>query len=72
MHAYLHRKERDLSNAEYWYRRAERAVGQGSLDWQWESIVSWLLRVACNVCLSLHSWKLSSLAVCSHASLNNS
>jgi hypothetical protein len=27
VHAYLHRKEGDLSNARYWYRRAERAVG---------------------------------------------
>ena len=44
VHAYLHRKEGDLSNAQYWYRRAQRAVGQTSLDGEWESIVSWLLR----------------------------
>src|SRR6516165_4838517 len=44
VHAYLDRKEGDLSNAQYWYRRAQRAVGQTSLDGEWESIVSWLLR----------------------------
>jgi hypothetical protein len=46
VHAYLHRKEGDLSNAQYWYRKAQRAVGQTSLDREWESIVSWLLRAS--------------------------
>ena len=44
VHAYLHRKEGDMSNAKYWYRRANRAAAYGDLDREWESIVTWLLR----------------------------
>jgi hypothetical protein len=32
VHAYLHRKEGDLSNAEHWYRRAGDAMPTGTLD----------------------------------------
>jgi len=39
VHAYLHRKEGDLSNAGYWYRRAGRPVSKVSLDDEWETIV---------------------------------
>ncbi len=46
VHAYLHRKEGDLPNAKYWYRRADRAAGYGDFDREWESIVTCLLRVA--------------------------
>ena len=46
VHAYLHRKQGDLSNAKYWYRRADRAAGYGNSEREWESIVGWLLRVA--------------------------
>lgn len=38
IHAYLHRKEGDLANAGYWYRRARRPVAGGSLDAEWEAI----------------------------------
>jgi hypothetical protein len=38
IHAYLHRKEGDLSNAQYWYRRAGQSVPQGSLEQEWEMI----------------------------------
>ncbi len=44
VHAYLHRKEGDTPNAKYWYRRADRAVGYGDFEREWESIVGWLLR----------------------------
>ena len=44
VHAYLHRKEGDLANAGYWYRRAQRPVAQGSLQDEWESIASALLK----------------------------
>ena len=39
VHAYLHRKEGDLSNADYWYNRAgaERPVGR--LEAEWEMLV---------------------------------
>jgi|SRR5271165_1021951 len=44
VHAYLHRKEGDLPNAKYWYRRADRAVGYGDSQREWEKIVGELLR----------------------------
>jgi hypothetical protein len=43
VHAYLHRKEGDLGNAAYWYRRAGRAVTSGDLRVEWEGIVRELL-----------------------------
>jgi hypothetical protein len=43
VHAYLHRKEGDQSNAEYWYRRAGKPVARETLDLEWERIVTELL-----------------------------
>lgn len=43
VHAYLHRKEGDASNAAYWYSRAQQAVCRESLDSEWVSIVRTLL-----------------------------
>jgi hypothetical protein len=43
VHAYLHRREGDQSNASYWYRRAGRPVAAGSLDDEWRAIVIALL-----------------------------
>ena len=43
VHAYLHRKEGDLSNAGYWYRRAGRPESHIALDVEWAQIVSALL-----------------------------
>jgi len=43
IHAYLHRKEGELGNAGYWYRRAEQPVAHDGLDAEWERIVSALL-----------------------------
>jgi len=43
VHAYLHRKEGDLGNADYWYRRARFTLATDSLDAEWERIVSDLL-----------------------------
>ena len=43
VHAYLHRKEGDLDNAGYWYRRAARDRFTGTLDDEWTSIVTALL-----------------------------
>ncbi len=39
LHAYLHRKEGDSSNAGYWYRRAGKLVFNGSLDEEWQALV---------------------------------
>ena len=44
IHAYLHRKEGDLGNAGYWYRRAGQPVAHDTLDEEWDRIVSVLLR----------------------------
>ncbi len=43
VHAYLHRKEGDLGNARYWYRRAGKGEFTGSLESEWRHIVSALL-----------------------------
>ena len=43
VHAYLHRKESDLSNAGYWYRRAGRSMPAGTLDGEWAALVAELL-----------------------------
>ena len=39
IHAYLHRKEGDISNADYWYNRAGRKRPSLTLQKEWESIV---------------------------------
>jgi hypothetical protein len=43
IHAYLHRKEGDASNAAYWYRRAGKPVVSVSLDAEWSAIATALL-----------------------------
>lgn len=43
VHAYLHRKEGDASNAGYWYRRAGKPVAKAPLGEEWRSIVQALL-----------------------------
>ncbi len=36
VHAYLHRKEGDIWNADYWYRKAGEKRPEISLDEEWE------------------------------------
>jgi hypothetical protein len=43
VHAYLHRKEGDASNAGYWYRRANKPHSQSSLEQEWIEIAASLL-----------------------------
>ena len=43
VHAYLHRKEGDLPNASYWYRRAGKPIATGPPDLEWNAIVMALL-----------------------------
>ena len=43
VHAYLHRKEGDVSNAGYWYSRAGKAHARMSLDEEWSEIVNALV-----------------------------
>lgn len=44
VHAYLHRKEGDLSNAAYWYSRAGKTAATGSLEQEWSEIAEVLLK----------------------------
>jgi hypothetical protein len=43
VHAYLHRKEGDLGNAGYWYRRADQPIADDDLESEWRRIVTALL-----------------------------
>lgn len=43
VHAYLHRKEGDPSNADYWYRRAGKKAFVGGLAEEWEELARSLL-----------------------------
>ncbi len=39
VHAYLHRKGGDASNADYWYARAGRTHHRESLEDEWQALV---------------------------------
>jgi hypothetical protein len=39
VHAYLHRKEGAISNAEYWYARAGRQFNRPTIEAEWEALV---------------------------------
>ena len=43
IHAYLHRVEGDLSNADYWYKRAGKPQFQGSTEAEADDIVNSIL-----------------------------
>lgn len=43
IHAYLHRKEGDVFNANYWYNKADKRMPGYSLEQEWEEIVKALL-----------------------------
>jgi hypothetical protein len=43
IHAYLHRKEGDLGNAGYWYRRAGKPECRDPLAVEWERIADALI-----------------------------
>lgn len=44
VHAYLHRKEGDLANAGYWYRRAGKPMPKIPLKDEWSAIAAALAR----------------------------
>lgn len=44
IHAYLHRKEGDIFNANYWYNRAGRKMPGYALEKEWKEIVEEILR----------------------------
>ena len=39
VHAYLHRKEGDIWNADYWYGKAQQTRPNISLEEEWEQLV---------------------------------
>ncbi len=39
VHAYLHRKEGDMSNARYWYERVGEPISDLSLEEEWSALV---------------------------------
>ena len=43
VHAYLHRKDGEEWNANYWYNRAGRRFRRPALDEEWEALVEGLL-----------------------------
>jgi hypothetical protein len=43
VHAYLHRKEGDLSNAGYWYGRAAKPVASVPLAEEWRALAEMLV-----------------------------
>ncbi len=43
IHAYLHRKQGDVSNANYWYSRAGKNMPDMELDQEWEDLVKALV-----------------------------
>ena len=43
VHAYLHRREGDLANASYWYRRAGISPHRDALEAEWTTLVERLL-----------------------------
>lgn len=44
VHAYLHRREGDLSNARYWYDRAHQPEFTADFDSEWQQIAKALLK----------------------------
>ncbi|MGH9513796.1 MAG: hypothetical protein ACRD2U_16840 [Terriglobales bacterium] len=43
VHAYLHRKEGSVDNAEYWYQRAGRQFQRPTLEAEWAALAEKLL-----------------------------
>lgn len=53
VHAYLHRKEGDQSNAAYWYHRAGKPVCREPLDAEWITVVTTLLAQSSDLSIKL-------------------
>lgn len=48
IHAYLHRKEPDLSNAAYWYSRANKKTPDYSYEQEWKEIYEFIKKSEIN------------------------
>ena len=45
IHAYLHRLEGDLGNANYWYQRANKQLTKDTLDCEAEKIIRFITNI---------------------------
>lgn len=45
VHAYLHRKEGDIWNADYWYRKANKNRPDGTLEEEWKKLLEHFLTI---------------------------
>lgn len=43
VHAYLHRKEGDIWNADYWYSKAKKTRPSGNLAEEWEILLKYVI-----------------------------
>lgn len=43
VHAYLHRKEGDIWNADYWYARAKKTRPSYSLEEEWSNLLAYFI-----------------------------
>jgi hypothetical protein len=43
IHAYLHRKEGDIQNAHYWYRKAGKSLPSVSLNVEWLQLCEYFI-----------------------------
>jgi hypothetical protein len=46
IHAYLHRKEGDLSNAYYWYLQAGKQMPEDTFEEEWKNILNELINTS--------------------------
>jgi hypothetical protein len=44
VHAYLHRKEGDIWNADYWYARAKKVRPTHTIEEEWEELVNHFIK----------------------------
>ena len=42
IHAYLHRKEGDIGNSNYWYNRARKTMPTYALDQEWNELYAYI------------------------------
>lgn len=45
VHAYLHRKEGDIWNADYWYGKAKKSRPNVSLEEEWGNLLEYFLSI---------------------------
>ena len=55
VHAYLHRKEGDAANAQYWYSRAGIAPAHSSLPEEWRNLVAHFLDQSSGASVGAHN-----------------